>query len=428
MSEQELYVLRQRNLIYERILSAIVILNIAGLIYQLFILPSVPGVLMSVVANIGETSILGSCLILNRRGFSKLSKVISLSFLNLLVIIESITFPVRVGSFCFVPALILIANFIFDQRERSLRNFFILLSFSCGILIVVVDQGNYVMQSLTEENLRIAFVGSFLKSSIIFFSILYVNNKVNRRVENWLSEYARREKERSQYYENVNIELENFLNRTTHDLRSPLASIKGLVSRATYEITDPRSIAVFHKIDERIENLDVFSKDIIEYSKNELRDVMYERVDLLALFTEIIESLKYMASAHRIEFVVDMGLAGDVVVDKDRLKIVLSNLVSNAIKYNNPQQQKPFVKISARHTADQLLIAVEDNGLGIGEQYLEKIFNMFYRASETGQGSGLGLYIVRSAVTKMRGEISVESTEGYGSRFSLRLPRGISAG
>ena len=111
----------------------------------------------------------------------------------------------------------------------------------------------------------------------------------------------------------------------------------------------------------------------------------------------------------------------EVQSDAYRLKVVFSNLISNAIKYHDLAKDKPYILISCDKNHGYH-INVEDNGIGIPEEHQSKIFDMFYRAHDRSEGSGLGLYIVKETLTKIGGQISVASEHGKGSTFSITLP------
>lgn len=112
------------------------------------------------------------------------------------------------------------------------------------------------------------------------------------------------------------------------------------------------------------------------------------------------------------------------MTDKTRLKIILNNLISNAIKFQFSQDQsrKPFVNISLEATSSMYVITVQDNGKGIDEHHLGHIFDMFYRANEYAQGSGLGLYILKESVIKLGGTVEAESVLGEGTTFKIKIP------
>ncbi|MFZ6009084.1 MAG: sensor histidine kinase, partial [Bacteroidota bacterium] len=108
--------------------------------------------------------------------------------------------------------------------------------------------------------------------------------------------------------------------------------------------------------------------------------------------------------------------------DVTRFKIVLGNLISNARQYADWDKQNPFIKINYRKENGSLIVSVKDNGKGIQNDHLTKIFEMFFRIDNDAQGSGLGLYIVKEATEKMGGTIKVTSEKGVGSEFTISIP------
>ena len=109
-------------------------------------------------------------------------------------------------------------------------------------------------------------------------------------------------------------------------------------------------------------------------------------------------------------------------MDENRVFRVLNNLVSNAIKYSDIEKDKPAVSVSAVIEKGNLILVVEDNGIGIEDEYKEKIFGMFFRATELADGSGLGLYIASEMVLKMNGSMKFESQFNEGSIFTVKIP------
>ena len=107
--------------------------------------------------------------------------------------------------------------------------------------------------------------------------------------------------------------------------------------------------------------------------------------------------------------------------DRNRIQIILNNLLANAIRYRHPAR-KPEVVVEAILKGQFVQITVKDNGIGINEKYIGKIFDMFYRTSDTSSGSGLGLYIVRETIKKLNGSIDVVSQVNDGTAFTIVLP------
>tara|TARA_R110002060_G_scaffold42836_8_gene54347 strand:- start:30 stop:425 length:396 start_codon:yes stop_codon:yes gene_type:complete len=112
----------------------------------------------------------------------------------------------------------------------------------------------------------------------------------------------------------------------------------------------------------------------------------------------------------------------EFVSDSKRISILLNNFISNAIKYHDLNKNIPTVWVNIKTTKKEAIIEIKDNGLGIAEEQLDKIFNMFYRISSQIMGSGIGLYIVKEVLAKLNGTIEVESELGEGSMFILKIP------
>ena len=151
-----------------------------------------------------------------------------------------------------------------------------------------------------------------------------------------------------------------------------------------------------------------------------------KRKDLMADFEkvvhDILEDLKFLDQNSRILRRVSAIGTGRFFTDVVRLKIILNNLISNAFKYHNPEAKNPFIEVKIKYDNQKAVIKVTDNGLGIAEQHLQNIFKMFYRANENSQGSGLGLYIVKETVEKIRGTIEVHSKIREGTEFEITIP------
>jgi PAS domain S-box-containing protein len=231
-------------------------------------------------------------------------------------------------------------------------------------------------------------------------------------------------KEQHQTLVQKNAELDNFTYRISHDLRAPLLSILGLVNVYKICTTPAEQIDVVNKIEKSVKKLDLFIREVIDISKNDRLTVAPEKIDFAQLVDEVKEELRYMESERKINVYTEIKKqnAANFEGDRYRLKIVLTNLVGNAIKYFHRHQTKPFVRVSIDCTADSIVLQVEDNGIGMSQSVMENIFNMFYRGTDLSEGSGLGLYIVKEMVNKMKGDISVSSEMEKGSTFTISIP------
>ena len=219
----------------------------------------------------------------------------------------------------------------------------------------------------------------------------------------------------------TNFELDSFVYRASHDLRAPLRSVLGLLNLIKLEANEDQKNNFLGLAEKSINKLDTFISDLTHFSRNTRLEIANEPIDFNHIIAECIENLRFMERADRVEAHVHIEIEGQFYSDPQRLSIVFQNLISNAIKYQRNDVES-FVQLTIKATATEGMIVVEDNGKGIHEEYLHKIFDMFFRASEESYGSGLGLYITRQVVEKLNGRIAVESTINVGTRFEIKLP------
>lgn len=222
--------------------------------------------------------------------------------------------------------------------------------------------------------------------------------------------------------EKANAELEKFVYSASHDLRAPLASVLGLVQLAKMENSNPELADYFSKIETNVDKLDLLLHNIINYYRGTRQEEQNVEIDFQKLFTEALESFEYYGEAKKIKFSVNVKQAKVFKGDETRLKIVLNNILSNAIKYQRADESDKQVALNATVENGHASIEVADNGIGIEPGNTEKIFTMFHRSTSKNAGSGIGLYIVKETLDKLSGSIAVDSTPGKGSRFIITIP------
>jgi ligand-binding sensor domain-containing protein/two-component sensor histidine kinase len=218
----------------------------------------------------------------------------------------------------------------------------------------------------------------------------------------------------------LNSELDRFVYSTSHDLRAPLASILGLINLSRLEEKNKDHYLAL--IEKSVHKLDEFISEIIDYSRNARLAVEPVAIDFQPMITSILEDLEYLEENVTLKKNISISSAGVFHSDKTRIRIILSNLISNAIKYHNNRQANPFIDITINANEQHALITVADNGIGIRTDQQENIFKMFHRGSEQSKGSGLGLYIVKETISKLGGSIAVKSKLGEGTTFEVILP------
>ncbi|MBL7843006.1 MAG: HAMP domain-containing histidine kinase [Cyclobacteriaceae bacterium] len=359
---------------------------------------------------------------LNKNGYPLASRVIFLLLLNTVIgLLCSVIPPERLAFVYFFP-LIIIAFVIFDDHQKHYRQFFVSLSSIILLMLVVTDFKlfwDYEL-SVSELGQRNMIINMIVNILLISFCIDFLI-RTNKRAEENLRNQAVYIQQQNVELKKINTELDRFVYSASHDLRAPLVSIQGLSKLAMEEAQNETDKKYFSLINDRVVRLDDFIRDIIEYSRNARTEQKLESFALEPMISEIIENLKYIQGADKIAFQVEC-IVSEVYTDKNRFKVVLSNIIANAIKYHNLRREDPHVKISAAVENQKLNLSIADNGVGIPKDSLTKIFDMFYRASDRAGGSGLGLYIVKEMVEKLEGTISVESEFGEGTTFSVTIP------
>lgn len=220
----------------------------------------------------------------------------------------------------------------------------------------------------------------------------------------------------------TNSELDNFVYRSSHDLVAPLKSLRGLVNLARIEDAENKLTPYLDRMDTSVLKLEEFIKSIMEYSTNTKSDLSLQQIPFDGVINSITEDLRFYENADKIKLIKKYDSEFTLKSDIKRLHIILSNLITNCIKYHDYEQENPFIEICAKSDNEKVEIQVKDNGLGIDEDHLKHIFNMFYRASENADGSGLGLYIVQDTLEILNGGISVKSKVGEGTTFTILLP------
>ncbi|MDX6188682.1 sensor histidine kinase [Flavobacterium sp. FlaQc-52] len=218
----------------------------------------------------------------------------------------------------------------------------------------------------------------------------------------------------------VNHELDRFVYSASHDLRSPITSLQGLIEITQLEDNIHQIRDYLTLMHQSLTRQDQFISDIIDYSKNKRKLIIIEPVSLQEIFNEAIAQLMHIENANRIEIKKEL-LIDEIQSDGLRLKIIISNLLSNAIKYADSSKQEMFISIKTYISDGFNKIEIADNGIGIKDEFKEHIFEMYFGTNKN-KGSGLGLYIVKEAVENIKGTIFVSSENSIGSKFIVTIP------
>jgi signal transduction histidine kinase len=187
---------------------------------------------------------------------------------------------------------------------------------------------------------------------------------------------------------------------------------------------DPKTINNYLNLQESsIRKMNDFIFDIIHIAKNARQKLESEQINFQQLVSDILSQHEFNEDSQKIEKVIHIQENTPFYSDPTRLKIILNNLISNAIQYSNTTKESPQLKIDIQNSSNQSKITIWDNGLGIPEEFQKKVFEMFFRGTDVKPGTGLGLYMVHEIVMKLGGTISLKSELGNYTEFTIELPQ-----
>lgn len=251
--------------------------------------------------------------------------------------------------------------------------------------------------------------------------------ELSNSITNAIDKYNNRAelKKKVEELQKTNDELNRFIYSISHELRAPLASAMGAIQLARLEnVIEDKSRAgeYWQMVEECCTKLDYNITNTLQYYKTHRYHVVNEKIDFANLINNIVTLHKFSNNAeHGVTIKQNIQQPVDFYGDAFRIETILGNLVSNAVKYQNPQNENKEIGIDIKVSPEEAAITVTDNGVGISEENRQKIFTQFFRGSFE-QGSGLGLFIVKEALEKINGTISVQSELNKGSTFAVRLP------
>ena len=220
---------------------------------------------------------------------------------------------------------------------------------------------------------------------------------------------------------------QEFVSNVSHELKTPITSMKVLADSLIAQDEVPVELYKEFMVDiaDEIERENKIINDLLSLVKLDKTapDLNIETIDINSLLELILKRLRPIAKQRDIDVIFESAREIVAEVDEVKLTLAISNLVENAIKYNN---EHGYVKLSLDADHQFFTIIVEDNGLGIPEEAVEHIFERFYRVDKSHSreigGTGLGLAITRNAILMHRGSIKVESEEGVGTSFIVKVP------
>lgn len=367
------------------------------------------------VTHIMFLSMLISCavvLFISICGYFKLAKIIGLLLYNFIVynICASQNYTTGVHLHLITGAVI--AMIIFGYEERSWGITYALVSFLAFALSFFYRVSIFPVREFDLLQRNIFFIINLLVFAAMNLYLIFLILRVNHRVE-----FALHEKNLE--LNQANVELDRFVYSASHDLRAPLNSISGLFSLLR---TDPNSSSYYDMIQGRIAVMSKFISDLTDYSRNARATLKKEEINIFPLIKEIVDTFDGYEPNRRIQFLIDVNEDLKVFSEPLRLRIILNNLISNAVKYTDNSKLNSYVNIKGWLQSGNINISITDNGIGIDSALQPRIFEMFFRATNSAVGSGLGLFIVKESIQKIDGTIIFKSELGVGTTFQITIP------
>lgn len=242
-------------------------------------------------------------------------------------------------------------------------------------------------------------------------------NKINESLEQRVNERTK------ELHKAIN-ELDTFLYRASHDIRRPITTILGVDNLARLTVRDEQARMLISNIAKTASHMDrMLYKLNMAYELNRLEAPEQKRVNLKSLIQEILLSYQIEISSKGIK--VNNHVSDDIelTIAYRFLYIVLLNLIENALLFIRPGDMcEHTVTINAKMLENRLEVFVADNGTGIKDEFLDNVFDLYFRATEISNGNGLGLYLVKKALEKLGGQIRINNKYGEGTSFTFEIP------
>ena len=264
-----------------------------------------------------------------------------------------------------------------------------------------------------------------LKLNLTRLSSAIINALNQKKIDSERKEAEKALQRQNKELVKINEELDKFVYSVSHNLRAPLTSVLGLVNIGRIEDgkKDESFQPLFNMMEKSIRKLDATLKEILNYSRNARSEITIEKVDLALIIQTCLESSEYIEGYEQVKKEISIRNEGIAFYsDGHRLGVVFDDLISNAIRYHDIRKKRPTLTIEAEISTSTVHILFKDNGIGISEELIPRIFEMFFRGTEKSDGAGLGLYIVNEMTEKLGGTIQVSSVFGEGTAFHLEIP------
>lgn len=255
--------------------------------------------------------------------------------------------------------------------------------------------------------------------------VIAINNKLqelNHALEARVEKRTAKIKDTIQKLQQTNKDLDTFTYKTSHDLKGPISRIKGILALARFENPEAQTDRYLNLIEKTTKEMDILLGKLTQVHNIYNSKIDYTTIDIPTVFKEVMEKISPLVEQSKFKFHFDLKNEGELKTDEKMLELILLNLLENALIYSDKNKDQQEIKLSTIRKGSSFFLSIEDNGVGIPEKQMPKIFEMFYRGSEKSIGNGLGLYLVKVAVEKIGGKLKCESEEFKFTRFTIEFP------
>jgi len=270
--------------------------------------------------------------------------------------------------------------------------------------LLSILQEKFISNSFSWGDILTDYAMDMGSISVAFFFFYYLLNKIYTAESKLLSS--------NNSLAETNYELESFIYRASHDFRTPLTTMKGILIASRLDKNPESHEKYFEMLQESTDRMDSYLLELMEITTNKHKKITSETINLSAFIKELIDEIGFIASLEKIDISFEHEADFTIVSDRTRLKILLRNILVNAVKYHDESKKRHLIKIGIAKENGGVKIDFWDNGIGIDENTLPKIFEMFYRGTHLSVGCGLGLYIAKTIAITLGYEITVESEIG----------------
>jgi signal transduction histidine kinase len=250
-----------------------------------------------------------------------------------------------------------------------------------------------------------------------------------KKIEEALQKALQESYEQNRALERINTDMDNFIYVASHDLRSPVVNLEGIITRLQKKLsmTSESEQILLKYAGEAISRLKQTISDLTEISRVQREiDTNVESVSFAEVFQEVSMDIAALITESGAVIHTDFQVQ-TLPYARKNLRSIIYNLLSNAIKYRSPDKNIEIFA-STRETENNIVLIIQDNGLGIPEKQKHKLFAMFKRLHTHVEGSGIGLYILKRIVENYGGHVQVDSQEGEGSTFTVFFKKPTSVG